>query len=480
MKPEELVHCQARHSTFFLAFLTDRSSSILGPDQQVVFRELEEELDNIRTAWLYVTEHGQLMQLRSGLPCLFRFLWMRGRYAEGEQLAAQALACANATTLTDEEQQVRIALLAYGAQFAATIGAYDRAFAQVQVALADAIRFGNLPEQAHCHYVIGLIQEHLGNRDREIESLWSAYNIYQELNDVVGIAETALVLGYDLRMADYDTGRKLVEESLHLYRTLGDRFDLADALNHTAAMRWQAGEARQRLTDQAERLYQESLEIAQDVGNRLVVAQAIGGLGLVAWQHEQWDLAISLCRQRLEKMQNLGHDNQVKISLDLLCGIYAHAERYTDAMSLLNAHPEMWRTPWTAQAQVGAGAFEEVMRYLPQETLDKLATTHTWDRFGYLIAWAMLLGSDCELSRVDGPSTKCTMSSAERAALAFEILSEVRSYEHFGSVTRKQADRLAARFLNQMDVNGSNSDEKAQTVRSVQDLAQELLTIRLG
>ena len=139
--------------------------------------------------------------------------------------------------------------------------------------------------------------------------------------------------------------------------------------------------------------------------------------------------------QRLQKMQHLGHHNQVQISLDLLCLVYAYAERYPEAISLLNTHPEMGRTPWTAQAHAGAGAFAEVMQYLPQMTVDQLAmtvdqlaTNLLWVRPSCLIAWVLLLGGNCELTRADDSSTNHMLSSEERQALAFELLSALRSY----------------------------------------------------
>ena len=66
------------------------------------------------------------------------------------------------------------------------------------------------------------------------------------------------------------------------YRVLGNQFDLADALNQAALLRWYASDV-----EQAERLYQESLQTARAVDNRLVALQAVGGLAMVAIAREQ-------------------------------------------------------------------------------------------------------------------------------------------------------------------------------------------------
>ena len=227
--------------------------------------------------------------------------------------------------------------------------------------------------------------------------------------------------------------------------------------------------------DSAEELYAESLACAQAVGDQFVAAEAVGGLGLVASVREQWDLAASYLLQRLEAMQHLGHDNEIKNSLTLLCALYVYAERYHDATSLMDRYPDMWRTPWTAQAQVGVGAFEKVMGYLPQATADSLANDHVFNDLSLnLVAWALLLVSDCALQRMHDPSARRAMLREERDALAVEILSEVRSHSLSDPAARAQAGRLLARLCERTGIIPS------APARSVQELAQVMLTIRLG
>ncbi len=90
--------------------------------------------------------------------------------------------------------------------------------------LTDARRIGSLSEQALCLFVIGTIADHFGDADGAIEHLNAALSIYRELEDAAGVAQTATVLGYAyLYLAgDYKRGQRLVEESLHLFRGLGD------------------------------------------------------------------------------------------------------------------------------------------------------------------------------------------------------------------------------------------------------------------
>ena len=80
--------------------------------------------------------------------------------------------------------------------------------------------------------------------------------------------------------------------------------------------------------------------MAQDVGNRLVEAKAIGGLSLIAWARCRWDLAIQLMRVGLELMQDLGYENEVAVTLNMLCAIYTQAGRYAEATYLIEIYPQ--------------------------------------------------------------------------------------------------------------------------------------------
>jgi transcriptional regulator with XRE-family HTH domain len=154
--PPEMATCRDRHAAYFLSFLAERRTALGGHEQMIALREIQEEMDNIRAAWAHAAAQGSLLALRDALPALSRFLWMRGRYAEGEQMARQALEGSAAAALTAEEQAVNIALTAYAAQFAGAVGAYDRALPAAQSALDAALHTGDAA--AHCHYVLGIVQ----------------------------------------------------------------------------------------------------------------------------------------------------------------------------------------------------------------------------------------------------------------------------------------------------------------------------------
>lgn len=435
----ERTKCHDRHAAYFLHFLAEHTAAITGQGQQGALAAIQADLDNMRAAWLYAAEGGRYEQLGSAMHCLFRFLWMRCRFAEGSQLAGQACAAAAVSAPDAAGRLVAATLQAYGAQFASASGAYAEALAELQAALAEAGRQGDLALQARCHYVMGLAEQQQWHADAALSCLHTAYAYYQQLGDNLGAADavTALANAYWDMRSDTGDALRLAEEGMARYRALGNFFDLAGVLNIMAVIKLISGEI-----DQADTYYRESLAAAQAAGNQIVVIQAEGGLACVAWAREEWDAAVALSQQRLQATEELGHDYQVKMSLYMLCGVYATAGRHAEVMALLDQYPSMFRTSYTALAQIAEGAWVEAMSYMPQETANKLATQDHMEVSRYFIAWAQLLASECALQFVDEAGLAHALTARERISLAGELLTAVEASSYVDPVTRNQIDDL--------------------------------------
>lgn len=467
---DEQARCCDRHAAYFLHFLAERTSAITGQGQQAALAAIQADLDNIRAAWLYAAGRGRYAQVGSAMHCLFRFLWMRCRYAEGSQLAGQARAASGVSTLDPADQLIAATLLAYGAQFAIAAGAYGEAQAALQIALAEAVRLGDLPLQARCYYAMGLAEQHQWHADEALNNLHTAYALFQQLDDNLGTADavTALANAYWDMRSDIRHALRMAEEGRRRYRALGNLFDLADVLNIMGVIKLISGEI-----DQAETLYGESLAAAQMAGNQMVEIQAAGGVACVAWAREEWDVAIALSQQRLQATEDLGHDYQVKLSLYMLCGVYASAGRYAEVLALLDRYPTMFRTSYTALAQIAAGAYAEAMSYMPQETANKLATQDYMEVSRYGIAWARLLESNCALQLVDDAGPPHALMPVERISLAGELLTAIEASSYVDPVTRNLFNGILPGLR-------ARGFVPAAAPPPVADLVQVLLAIRLA
>ncbi len=475
---DELERVRSHHSEFYLAFLAKRKQSVAGEHQTLVLAEIQDEVDNIRVAWSFAAANCRLADLDRAFPALFRFLWTRGRYEEGEHFIAQALAATADWSPT--QQPIRIRLRAHQALLASARGEHQRALSIVADLKALADELEAREEQALCLYVAGMIAFYRNERDDAITNLSAAYVIYRELNDTPGIAITALRLGYISMFlaSELRDGQRLAEEGLALFRQLGDLANIADALDTVAVMHWVAGSG-----DEAEACYRESLSLAKKVGSRAVVARSIGGLGLVAWLHRDWETAIHMLHTRLEIMQDLGYEYEVNTSSFLIAGTWLNAGRYTEAAQIVDEHPHsQFNTAWMVQALAGVQRYAEAMSYLPSATAALLEDgKNEFFLCDALVAWAMILISDCPLRRSVSPSNESRpLGYAERRTKSAAILRYLTNYDKCRADTRMRASDLLASLAKDESVSVAVVTHQESDIPSARGFAQEMLTIHLA
>jgi predicted ATPase len=104
-----------------------------------------------------------------------------------------------------------------------------------------------------------------------------------------------------LLLCDYERAEERLEQSLALYRELGDGRGVAFALQVLGSV------ARERgLYAKAEAYHGESLTLWRALGDDGEAARSVNSLGFAAWLQEEYDLATELCTETLEKFQSLG------------------------------------------------------------------------------------------------------------------------------------------------------------------------------
>src|SRR5205085_3039646 len=113
--------------------------------------------------------------------------------------------------------------------------------------------------------------------------LEESLTLFRELGQKVGVVSSFNLLGrLALSQGDVDTARLLVEESVVISREIGIRWSTAQSLSVLASLKAHLGEF-----SAARVLYEESLAIARKVGNKWLIASCLEGLaGVVATQEE--------------------------------------------------------------------------------------------------------------------------------------------------------------------------------------------------
>jgi predicted ATPase/DNA-binding XRE family transcriptional regulator len=137
-------------------------------------------------------------------------------------------------------------------------------------------------------------------------------SIYRQLGDKQGIAQALNNLGnLAHRQGDYDAARSLFEESLEARRNLGDKRGIADSLNNLAMVVDEQGDY-----GLAHTLYEESLAVRREVGDLRGVANSLNNLALVSWEHGDYANARSLLEESLDMYRELGDKRGIANALN--------------------------------------------------------------------------------------------------------------------------------------------------------------------
>jgi predicted ATPase/DNA-binding SARP family transcriptional activator len=236
-----------RHATCYLAALKRWTAELKGPRQRAALGEMEIELGNLRVAWEWATERGRWAQVEQAAEGLALFYEWRGRNAEVRILFSQAAErlsalVARRTAGGPESIRVLVELLAWQARFE--------------------------PDDP--------MRVRLAQRCRELLAL-------PELAGQDARRTRALVLrtfAVHLAGAEEARARALLEESLALFRALGDRWAEAVALSALGYLEYHAGK-----TGDAGRRWEESLALFRALGEQHGIAICLYGLHLVyGWQ----------------------------------------------------------------------------------------------------------------------------------------------------------------------------------------------------
>ncbi len=104
------------------------------------------------------------------------------------------------------------------------------------------------------------------------------------------------------RQGDHAAAQALLEESLTLFRELGDQRGIANVLNYSGNIAWAQGDL-----ERAKALHEESLAIRRALGDQGGIASSLGNLGNIAWAQGDYERAKVLYEECLALFRELGN-----------------------------------------------------------------------------------------------------------------------------------------------------------------------------
>jgi predicted ATPase/class 3 adenylate cyclase len=266
------------------------------------------------------------------------------------------------------------------------------------------------PMRARALDAAGALARLLGDTKRAVARLEETVGIYRVLGDKKGMANALLTLGIAAyRQSDYDRAAALLEESTALSRASGDNTTMAFSiylLGILARVRGDYGKA--------ETLCKESLTLSQALGLKWRAGLALDGLGLVALCQGDYERAKSLFQRALDLHEQEGY-------------------RYGQAASL-NSYSI---AAYVQGEYERAGVLSEQSLALSRKTGDKGAIARSLSMLGRV---ASRQGNFKEAVEKHNESLVMFRDLGERLGI-------VQALERLGSVTAASAPIRAARLL---------------------------------
>jgi tetratricopeptide (TPR) repeat protein len=296
-----------RHVDYYLDFLQQREAALKSDRQKDGLAELTAEVHNIRQAWAWASDHGQIAHLRNASFALLYFHEVRGRYHEGERAfrrAADMLRRFREAASADEVAlQVALCdMLTNQAYFCLRRGKSAEAQATLRQCIEQLRALGDQAVLRWALRYYGLACQ-LNGRFEEAEAcLRESLDLSQAAGQLWDVSISCGYLGMVAhRRGALDDAGRFLGEGLALSRRLGDAYITSYHLINLAQVLVAQGR-----NAEAREAAQESLSLTKDVHDCYGIGTALYCLGLVAQSEGNALEAHAAFEQSLALFQELG------------------------------------------------------------------------------------------------------------------------------------------------------------------------------
>ena len=261
--PDGGLSVRDRHSAYYVAALQGWEADLKCARQTAALAEMDVEIDNARAAWDWAVERGHVERIEQAMEALGHFYRWRARTQEGEaayRAAAEKLGSAASA------QGVRVLAKTFRWQ-----GIFCRGLGRIE-------RAGQLLQKS-----LSLLEDPaLAGQDTRSERA-------ALLMEMAGLAP------------DRNRSRALCERSLALYRALGDRWGMVNALYALGGVAWWSGDY-----DESIKRREESLSIARALGDQRGIANALAGLSFCALDRGSFEEVERLAQECVTLYREIG------------------------------------------------------------------------------------------------------------------------------------------------------------------------------
>ena len=305
---DELASTRNRHLAYFVSLAEQAGPNLEGRDSVLWLRRLDDELDNLRLALEWALANDVEAGLRLACP-IRRFWFLRGRTREHydwitrllDRFAEQADPLLRARALGVQASDLRF------------LGELTQARSCAERSLALCRELGDRQGEAFS-------LDTLANLQKDVFSIRTLLNqslaLYRALGDKAGQAEilSELIEGYE---SSSKNARLFAEESLELFRELGDPINISAQLVSLAGLLMQNEDYAT-----ARKLVEEALPLQQKLGLEYDIPKSLTTLGRLAFWQGDWQQARAYFEQSIALSAETGILFQVFWARSLLAFVF--------------------------------------------------------------------------------------------------------------------------------------------------------------
>lgn len=291
-------HDEARdaHSRYYLQFAADREKSLRSAPQQQAARELLNELDNLRAAWIWAIRREQFLLLGSSVRSLGWFFEVTGLIREGIDQFEPLVRVLKARPQNHEAQWVLGFTLTHQGMLYFRRGLFDQAQARMEQSLSILRSLGRQNLMTDVLVYLGIVMHLNGDIELSQTLMEEGLACAQAAGDDWFIAYAIYNLGYIASLQGrYAEGYPQMRDGMAIWRKLGDPHSIALGLNYLGPTLVRLGRF-----EEAETSLQESLQLCRESGNRWGMGTAYRYLGLAKMAQGHLDDAQELFRRSIE------------------------------------------------------------------------------------------------------------------------------------------------------------------------------------
>ena len=301
-----------RHAAYYATFLQQHEADLNSSHQQAALAEIEADSDNLHISWYWAVERRNVIQLNQALKGLCRFYKWSERYQIGEA-ACRAAIERLAPFPVDRSQEIYLLakLLIWQGFFNFRLGSFEAAVQQVQKSLTMLdnpllAEWDVRSEQAEARMVLGHLNSRVDHKQAPAMHQQSLA-LYRTLDNQWELANTLTDLGGALaNLSELGKAGPLLEEALLLHRKLENVRGLATTLDNLSFVARGVGEM-----DKAEGLARESIDIWRKSNDRRGACAGLASLGLHLMYRGKMDESVAAFEESLNIATDLGDRGQI-------------------------------------------------------------------------------------------------------------------------------------------------------------------------